>query len=92
MIMNRYKLTYRRSRVEEYVLALSSETLDEDSVEKKVMEIWKEHGSEIVGRWGEDYSSLRITTGRFDHSSFLEVELINVVLEEKASLVDKSNF
>jgi hypothetical protein len=35
MIMNRYKLTYRRSRVEEYVLALSSETLDEDGVEKK---------------------------------------------------------
>ena len=34
MIMNRYKLTYRRSRVEEYVLALSRETLDEDGVKK----------------------------------------------------------
>tara|TARA_Y100001947_G_scaffold53737_1_gene45032 strand:+ start:472 stop:747 length:276 start_codon:yes stop_codon:yes gene_type:complete len=91
-MMNRYKLTYRRSRVEEYVLQISSETLDEDGVEKKVMEIWKEYGSEVVDRWGEDYSSLRITTGRFDHSSLLEVELINVVLEEKSSLVDKSNF
>ena len=35
MIMNRYKLTYRRSRVEEYVLHVSSETLDADGVKKK---------------------------------------------------------
>ena len=79
MIMNRYKLTYRRSRVEEYVLALSSETLDEDGVEKKVMELWNEYGSEIVDRWGEDYSTLRITTGRFDRDSLSEVKLMNVV-------------
>jgi len=34
-MMNRYKLTYRRSSVEEYVLHIGSETLDEDGVEKK---------------------------------------------------------
>ena len=79
MIMNRYKLTYRRSRVEEYVLALSSETLDEDGVGKKMMELWNEYGSEIVDRWGEDYSTLRITTGRFDRDSLSEVKLMNVV-------------
>ena len=67
--MNRYKITYRRSRIEEYVLALSSKTLDEDGVEK----------SEIVDRWGEDYSTLRITTGRFDRDSLSEVKLMNVV-------------
>tara|TARA_B100000378_G_scaffold4856_1_gene4539 strand:+ start:458 stop:727 length:270 start_codon:yes stop_codon:yes gene_type:complete len=87
-MMNRYKLTYRRSRVEEYVLHISSETLDEDGVEKKVMEIWKEHGSEVVARkvsvplldgHGQDNSSLTITDSRFDRSSLLEVELINVV-------------
>jgi len=77
--MNRYKITYRRSRIEEYVLALSSETLDEDGVEKKVMELWNEYGSEIVDRWGEDYSTLRITTGRFDRDSLSEVKLMNVV-------------
>ena len=79
MIMNRYKITYRRSRIEEYVLALSSKTLDEDGVEKKVMELWNEYGSEIVDRWGEDYSTLRITTGRFDRDSLSEVKLMNVV-------------
>ena len=77
--MNRYKITYRRSRIEEYVLALSSETLDGDGVEKKVMELWNEYGSEIVDRWGEDYSTLRITTGRFDRDSLSEVKLMNVV-------------
>ena len=77
--MNRYKITYRRSRIEEYVLALSSETLDEDGVEKKVMELWNEYGSEIVDRWGEDYSTLRITTGRFDRDRLSEVKLMNVV-------------
>ena len=77
--MSRYKITYRRSRIEEYVLALSSETLDEDGVEKKVMELWNEYGSEIVDRWGEDYSTLRITTGRFDRDSLSEVKLMNVV-------------
>ena len=77
--MNRYKITYRRSRIEEYVLALSSKTLDEDGVEKKVMELWNEYGSEIVDRWGEDYSTLRITTGRFDRDSLSEVKLMNVV-------------
>ena len=77
--MNRYKITYRRSRIEEYVLALISETLDEDGVEKKVMELWNEYGSEIVDRWGEDYSTLRITTGRFDRDSLSEVKLMNVV-------------
>jgi hypothetical protein len=79
MKMSRYKITYRRSRIEEYVLALSSETLDEDGVEKKVMELWNEYGSEIVDRWGEDYSTLRITTGRFDRDSLSEVKLMNVV-------------
>ena len=77
--MNRYKITYRRSRIEEYVLALSSKTLDEDGVEKKEMELWNEYGSEIVDRWGEDYSTLRITTGRFDRDSLSEVKLMNVV-------------
>ena len=88
MIMNRYKLTYRRSRVEEYVLHISSETLDEDGVGKKVMEIWKEYGSEVVARkvsvplldaHGQDNSSPTITDSRFVRSSLLEVELINVV-------------
>ena len=79
MKMSRYKITYRRSRIEEYVLALSSETLDEDGVEKKVMELCNEYGSEIVDRWGEDYSTLRITTGRFDRDSLSEVKLMNVV-------------
>ena len=86
--MNRYKLTYRRSRVEEYVLALSRETLDEDDVENKVMEIWKEYGSEVVARkvsvplldaHGQDNSSPTITDSRFVRSSLLEVEFINVV-------------
>ena len=86
--MHRYKLTYRRSKVEEYVLHISSETLDEHGVGKKVMEIWKEYGSEVVARkvsvplldgHGQNNSSLTITDSRFDCSSLLEVELIKVV-------------
>ena len=79
MKMNRYKITYRRSVVEEYVLHISSETLDEDGVETKVMEIWKEQGSEIVDRHGEEYSGIRITGGQWDRSSLSEVKLMNVV-------------
>jgi len=52
------------------------------------MGIWKEYGSEVVAKkasvplldgHGQDYSSLTITDSRFDRSSLLEVELINVV-------------
>ena len=74
----RYKLTYRRSKIEEYVLHIRSETLDEDGVEKKVKELWEQHGSEIADLHGQEYSGLTITNGRFERDSLSEVKLMNV--------------
>ena len=79
--MNRYKLTYRRSEREKYVIHLSSETLDKDGVEKKMMELLNEHGSGIAlsDEHGQEYSGIIITGGHYCDTELSELKLMNVV-------------
>ena len=92
MKMNRYTITHRRGRITKFGLYISTsvsfETLNENGVRKKVMEISKEQGGEILP--GDDsneyvveengeYVLLSIQHDLSESYSLTAVELINVV-------------
>jgi hypothetical protein len=77
-VVSRYRLTYRRKLVEEFVLHIFSETLDEEDVGEKILDLWEEHGSEISEVHDQEYSGLTISNGHYDRSSLSELKLIGL--------------